>query len=226
MWQKAFGAEHVCMKKTISKLRLAMQTYYDIVTCNNSKLNLSKRDLVNKWNTDHGNCLLDLLKITSNPENFEDEERLFYYAQKKRERIGTVSNEVDMDYEEQRAEEETLKAFENEFPEMNDNEVNDDADYVDTDANPDDTEESANQTVHVRHTRSSTYLTSPVVSNLEYAKPIIRMKRKCTDIIKGTCCKVSYECRISVEKARKTVQIVYKELYSHEYYLSMEENRF
>ena len=76
---------------------------------------------MNKWNTDHGNCLLDLLKITSNPENFEDEERLFYYAQKKRERIGTVSNEVDMDYEEQRAEEETLKAFENdEFPEMND----------------------------------------------------------------------------------------------------------
>ena len=81
---------------------------------------------------------------------------------------------------------------------MNDNEVNNDADYVDT-------EESANQTVHVHHTRSSTYLKSPVVSNLEYAKPIIRMKRKCTDTIKGTCSKVSYECRISVEKARKAV---------------------
>ena len=50
-------------------------------------------------------------------------------------------------------------------------------------------------------------------------QPEIRGKRKLTDDIKKTCTQVSIECGISLEKARKAVQVVSRELYNHEYFL-------
>ena len=74
----------------------------------------------------------------------------------------------------------------------------------------------------VRQTRSGTVLSSPEPL-LVMPKPQIRKKRNCTDEIKAAISKISYECGISVEKSRKAYQIVCKEMYSHKYFLSLEE---
>ena len=50
-------------------------------------------------------------------------------------------------------------------------------------------------------------------------QPEIRGVRKCTGDIKRTCTQVSIECGISLEKSRKAVQVVARELYNHEYRL-------
>ena len=46
------------------------------------------------------NQLLDILKKTSKPELFREDEKNFYYEQKKITRIGYLSEEIDLDYEE------------------------------------------------------------------------------------------------------------------------------
>ena len=46
------------------------------------------------------NQLLDILKKTSKPELFREDEKSFYYEQKKITRIGYFSEEIVLDYEE------------------------------------------------------------------------------------------------------------------------------
>ena len=53
--------------------------------------------------------------------------------------------------------------------------------------------------------------------------PDIRKIRKCTEAIKKVCVEVSVKCVISVKKAILAVQIVYKLLYGHDFYLTKEE---
>ena len=58
-------------------------------------------------------------------------------------------------------------------------------------------------------------------------RPKLRIKlRSSTDEIKTTCAKLSSICGLSVEMARKVVQIVCKELYNHDMYLSAREQLF
>ena len=55
-------------------------------------------------------------------------------------------------------------------------------------------------------------------------RPKLRVcKRKCTDAIKSACAMVSAKCGVSAEMSRKIVQIVAKELYEHDFYLSAKE---
>ena len=55
-------------------------------------------------------------------------------------------------------------------------------------------------------------------------RPKLRVKlRSSTDEIKATCAKLSSICGLSVEKTRTVVQIVCKELYNHDIYLSPTE---
>ena len=55
-------------------------------------------------------------------------------------------------------------------------------------------------------------------------RPKLRVNKKyTTDEIKSTCAKLSSVCGVSVEMSRKIVQIVCKTLYSHDVYLSTEE---
>ena len=57
-----------------------------------------------------------------------------------------------------------------------------------------------------------------------HCRPILRVKlRSSTDEIKATCAKLSSICGLSVEKTRTVVQIVCKELYNHDIYLSPTE---
>ena len=221
-WQKAFGSEHVLERKTISKkLRKGLQSYYDEVTCNNSKDNLSLRERIKKWcASENVHCLLNLLKQNSDPETFAEAERLFFISQSSISRYGYISKDVDPACE---AVVELTEPMEISNDDDNESVVSiddhRDIDYIDDEV-PD--EKPQEQEV-LRATRSRAYITNTLKD--VHAKPIIRGKRKCTDKIKATCSKVSYECGISAEKARKAVQIVCQELYSHTYYLTLEEKK-
>lgn len=63
--------------------------------------------------------------------------------------------------------------------------------------------------------------TDPV--NVEHVRLRVN-QRICTDEVKNTCAILSSTCGISVETARKAVQIVCKNMYGHELYLSAKES--
>ena len=58
--------------------------------------------------------------------------------------------------------------------------------------------------------------------NVERRKLRINQKL-CTDEVKNTCVKLSSTCGVSTEMARKIVQVVCKNMYGHELYLTAED---
>ena len=55
-------------------------------------------------------------------------------------------------------------------------------------------------------------------------RPKLRInKKQSTDAIKSTCCKLSFICGVSLETSRKVVQVVCKNLYDHNVYLTPEK---
>ena len=49
---------------------------------------------------------------------------------------------------------------------------------------------------------------------------IMYNKRGCTNEIKSTCARISSVCCVSIDTSRKAVQVVCKDLYNHNFYLS------
>ena len=216
LWEKAFGTEHVMSRKTTGRtLRDALQVYFNEVSSSHSKL--SQRELINRWRKlSNVNILLDLLKVSSNPDSFESTERSFYLSQRNEQRIGVVTEDIDDNYEPPNMQTEE-DAYETEPMNIDGGDESDnDDEYVC------DIDDDVGVRQEVRQTRSGTVLNSPEPIPIT-PKPQIRKKRNCTDEIKGTIAKISYECGISVEKSRKVYQIASKEMYGHEYFLSLEE---
>ena len=65
------------------------------------------------------NQLLDILKKTSKPELFREDEKSLYYEQKKITRIGYLNEEIDIDYEEM----EENRHKENQFQNVKDKDI-------------------------------------------------------------------------------------------------------
>ena len=84
---------------------------------------------------------------------------------------------------------------------------------------------SLNRSGHARVLQSGIDIsiqTDPAVPD----RPKLRInKRIATDTVKSTCAHLSSNCGISVETSRKALQIVCKELYSHDIYLSSKEQQ-
>lgn len=219
LWEKAFGTEHVMSRKTITrKLRDALQVYFNEVS--SSHLKLSSRELINRWRRlPNVNMLWDLLKVSSNPDSFETTERSFYLSQRNEQRIGAVTEDIDENYEppnihtEEDDETETMD-IDGDYDSVNDEE------YV----CDDDIDDYTRVQEKVSKTRSGTVLNTPEPIQIT-PKLQIRKKRNCTDKVKGTIAKISYECGISVEKARKVYQIASIEISGHECFLSLEEKQ-
>ena len=199
------------------KLRAALETYFKVISYSHSKL--SHCELINQWKVSQDvNTLLDLKKLSSEPHTFGETECLFYFAQKDEQRIGFVSQDIDEDYvcpdlhveEEECIDEEPMDIVNDD--KSDDKYVCEDVSQVPASSKPEE----------VRRMRSGTVLTSPDPV-LVTPKPALGGKRNCTEEIKAACSKVSYECGISVEKAKKAVQDLCKELYSHKYFLTLEE---
>ena len=225
LWINGFGKEHVCERKTIAKkLRTALQHYYNQVSTNRSS---SKREIFLSWKKSESvNCLFDLLKPSSKPELLGKDERDFYNAQKLG-REGHVTDEPDETYEcpivEKMEVDDTDKDEDDNGESFSDLNPKDDPDFLSP-------ESSATHDFQVvRKTRSGTKIFSPTADTSfcldSSPKPEIRKVRNCTDSVKAAISKVSYECGISVEKSRRALQIISKELYGHQYYLSLQEKK-
>ena len=224
LWVDAFGREHVYERKTIAKrLRTAIEVYFNKVSCVRDS-SYSKRELFNKWkSSENVCCLFNLLKESSDPSTFTKSNFLYYKAQLTN-REGYVTDEIDPSCE---VLEEPMDSEHSDHPidtqeDVMDSDTND-ADFVD----PDEIQATPVRDVQCRKTRSGTIILTPVedpaTPDPVTSKPQIRKLRNCTDSVKAAISKVSYECGTSVEKARKALQIISKELYGHQYYLTLEE---
>ena len=100
MWSKAFGNENIMeIKAVVNKMRNGLALYFNKVY--NRKSQLSRWEWVKQWRQlPEINQLLDILKKTSKPELFREDEKSLYYEQKKITRIGYLNEEIDIDYEE------------------------------------------------------------------------------------------------------------------------------
>ena len=167
------------------------------------------------------NCLLDILKSTTDPNSFDENEKLFYFAQKATSRIGYISEEIDIPYEISKEKELQQIELENELylSEMsyiNDTSIDDinvESSEV-TPLNSSLTEPSMNQsgTVHIEKN-----------TEMKIPRSEIRRVWNFTEGIKSACAKTSSSCGISVDEARIEVQVNCNELYQNKYYLSKEE---
>ena len=96
LWHKAFSKEHVILRFAI-KCRLDSHLKeYKVQVQKNSKI--SKRNAYKLWQSKN-NKLFDLLKPTSNPENFDEDEKQFYFDQKALSRKMALSDQVDEEYD-------------------------------------------------------------------------------------------------------------------------------
>ena len=167
------------------------------------------------------NCLLYILKSTSDPNSFDENEKLFYFAQKATSRIGYISEEIDITYEISKEKKLQQMELENELylSEMSyiNNTSIDDINVESSEVTPLNsalTEPSMNRsgTVHIEEN-----------TGMKIPQPEIQRVRNFTEEIKSACAKTSSSCGISVDKARIAVQVVCNELYRHKYYQSKEE---
>ena len=163
-------------------------------------------------------------------------EKDFYIDQMTR-REGRLSDEVDEEYEkehynlEKQFEEQKLCIEEEEF-------IMADEEIVDNDTNNSDSEfmnstiidgsftsnnVSLNRSGHPRNQNVGTDVSIQTYFVMP-DRPKLRIKlRSCTYEIKNACAKLTSVCGLSVELSRKIVQIVCKELYQHDVYLSPSE---
>ena len=61
------------------------------------------------------------------------------------------------------------------------------------------------------------------IETIYLQRPEIRKIRDCTNAVKTTCLNLSVKCNMFAEMSRIAVQIVCKNLYDHNYFLSKEE---
>ena len=228
LWSKAFGGEYVQSRKVVQeKLRKLLKSWFNeyyVLSVGSKKrktelLGKSKRQLFGIWAEKHME-LFDILKTTANPDEFDDDERIFYYNQKLN-RIGTISNEVDDRYNNPilRPEEDLAEEEEEEATASKDEE---DDTVVDMDIDGSFVEPmnvSLNRSGIIRIASADNPTTGPT----QFPRPEIRRERVLSEKIKITCARVAVGAQCSAMYARKAVQIVARELYGHEYYLTAED---
>ena len=97
---KIFGLENVAPGISVSKkIRDGLESHFNSVLCKGHSA-LSKRERLQQCGeSPKVNWLLDMLKSTSDPNSFDENEKLFYFSQKATSRIGYISEENDIPYE-------------------------------------------------------------------------------------------------------------------------------
>ena len=213
IWSKALGSKYIQLRKAVGdKLRVHLKSYYNAVINvrkNTSAPNTSQRQRTLSWRLEN-DILLDFFQRNVNIDDdlkFNKETRDYYHAQKNSPlRTGYISDQIDESYVSPKA------------PSPEPPEDRSEIESNHTEAQPHLTYQSINRSGFSRI--SKTLINQETQTDkILIDQPEIRGKRKLTDDIKKTCTQVSIECGISLEKARKAVQVVSRELYNHEYFL-------
>ena len=215
MWSKAFGSENIMKRKAVAhKIRNGLAWNFNQVY--NRKSQLTKREQVKLWRQlPKVKRLLDILKKTSKPELFREDEKNFYWEKKTITRIGYLKEQIDIDFEKM---EENIQT-KNQFRNKEDKELAQPCEDINL--------EVSNSGI-LNFTFKST--SSSVVRFEEENLPQIvewpPQKTICktfTEEVKAACASVSSKCSISAEKAMVFVKTVYKGIYQHQYTLNTED---
>ena len=229
-WAKAFGEEHISPRKVVAgKIRKHIIDHHLRVV--KKKPNESKRERLTKWRQDC-NVLFNILRQASDPEMFDNNEKLFFYGQISPRRSGYISDQIDLDHVE--FGEQLLLQQTEEIEE-----ANRELSYIE-EGGSDSTDSvavtpcSSTSTVVLNQSLNRSGLTRKTTNydekciqtdNCIVDIPPIRKTKNCTNDIKAACTKVSVECGLSVEKSRVAVQTACKYLYHHDYYLNIDDAR-
>lgn len=236
-WSRAFGSEVVQSRKVVQKkIRRLVNSYFtEYVMPSRSKKrsnelsSKTKRQLFRIWAEKHM-ILFDLLKTHVNPDDFDDDERLFYHNQKSN-RSGALSGQIDEQLTNPllRPDETDTPSFVEECQEDMDENSEIDCDEaiermeIDLPPTVDPVSPSRNRSGLAREVIEAQ--SSHCITNIpfECPRPEIRRQRLLTERIKVACARVAVGAQCSAMYARRAVQIVAKELYGHDYYLTPEE---
>lgn len=237
IWSKAFKQENVQCRKTVKKkIHKELEIYYnEVVTSNSRKKPVNKRKRQMEWRK-KSLVLFNIKKLTSDPNNFHESEKKFYfdqldYSSRKMYLSEEIDEEFEKEEEEKRlAQNERLNAIESELSYIYDDvdEV-EDVDKSKNEVNDVDlnstlvTDVSINRSGAVRVKSVNVDDASTQTTNEYFDQPEIRHARKLTDHVKSTCVKVSVKCGISAQKSIVAVQTVTEGMYGHKYYCSKEE---
>ena len=224
-WPKAFGEEHVCPRKVVAgKIWKHLHDYHSKVLIKPRKSLTTKRERMKIWRQ-ATNTLFNILRKTSNPNDFEEDERLFFTGQNSSLHSGYISDQIDTDYVEMQEHVLLEQSIEAE-------QINNELSFIEEEADTDVTMIPSSSNVQLNQSLNRSGLTSNNIVSAEKCiqtedfvieRPSIRKTKKCTADIKAACAQVSVSCGLSTEMSRVAVQAVSKHLYHHEYYFSIDE---
>ena len=215
LWSKAFSEEHVTVKSNIMrKLEKHLSDYARKVY----KKKGNKRANLKAWKLANSH-LFDILKSTSNPEEFEPDEKQFYHDQKSGSRAMAISDKVDEEYEARKASEQSGTV-------PLDDEEDDDNDVVqggsEINVNDPMLTQSSLRTGKFRTTKQLVDKNTQTDAPAEYKTPI-RQKRNFTSDVKSAIATTSSKAGITVEQARRAFQSVCEIFCKSKYYLTADE---
>ena len=117
MWSKTFGSENIMGRKSVTNKIRNGQHCISIKFIIDSQL--SRLEQVKQWRQlSKVNQLLDILKRTSKPELFREDEKNVQCEQEKITKIGYLSEETDIDYGEMDENRQKEKQFRNKEDEV------------------------------------------------------------------------------------------------------------
>ena len=202
---KAFTATHVLSLKTIKKkIRQELKEYYLKVQTKKGNQRKNRKT----WRQENY-LLFDMKKPNSDPDQFDVNEKCFYFDQKQNIRKIYLTEEIDNEFEGQRqaaqdqdAREESILELEASFI-FSDNE---DIENTPLNASINSVQlfQSLNRSGLARNTTSMINKSIQTDSAL-CEKSLIRKRRNCTEEVKTACANVSSACGISAEKAQIAV---------------------
>ena len=232
-WQKAFTSEHVITIRHIKKkLNKVLQSYTNQVL---KKAKKERRMNYTKWRKEAAE-LFDLLKQGSNPDEFDPDERAFYYDQKNGIRKMALSDQIDQAHEDdvevqkkQVSDQQQLVEAEMAFIEAGVLLFEQSADDNDDEA----TENDLVTDLNISFTRSG--CTRPTVSTIDDSSqtdhvsfgsivPLRVGSRNFDPKIKTALASASSQAGITTEQARQAFQVTSEVFYGMKYFLSADEH--
>ena len=226
VWSKAFGAKYIASRKVVTNRvrKLLIDYHLKVVNYRKKDTPANFRGRKAAWRQET-NSLLDILLQSAKPEEFEKNEKEFYFAQKNTSRHGYISDKVDEEYE--NIEE---AAWEQELTEQQ--QINDEIAYIEGDSASDSSStvsvlqinQSVNRSGFARATVPRTDVGTQVEDYVVPRKPI-RAVKNCSIESKETCAQLSVQCGLSVEMSRLAFIIVCKYYFNIEYYLTVDDAR-
>ena len=178
---------------------------------------MSKREQLQKWReSPKVNFLLEILQSTSNPNSFDENEKLFILPRKLLQGLDTLVKKLTL-----------LMTFSKKKSynrwNLKMNYILSEMSYISKNASIDDINVESSEVTPLKSTLTEPLMNRSRIVHIENTetnilKPEIQRVQNFTAEIKTACAKTSSSCGISVDKASIAVQVVCNKLYQHKYY--------